>query len=529
MATSQKTAAPASAASANGTAKNGAKKKVVVISMMALAIMNVTTVMSLRGLPSQAVYGLSSIFYFVIAALVLLIPTALVAAELASAYPEKGGIFRWVSEAFGPDWGFAALYYEWQSIVVFFPTVLIYASVAFAYIVGSESFDAALAGNKFYVIAVVLGVFWAVTLFTFRGMKSSSALSTLGGLLGTIIPGVILIAGTGVYIALGNPVHLNMSTGFIPKLTDLNGIVLAASIFLFFAGMEMQAVHISDMKNPTRDYPRSLFLATIVILSVFILGTLAIGVLIPVKDINLTQSLLVAFRDMWTALHVPWMGPVMAGMLAFGVLGQVSVIIAGPSTGLLAVGKAGYLPKFFQGTNKNGIQVPILVFQGIIVSILALALTVLPSVQSAYQILGQMATIIILVMYVIMYTAALRLRHTQPHKPRPFKVPALWLVGSVGIIAAAGACVLSFVPPQQIATGSPILYVGILLVGSAIFLGIPFVIYALRKKDWKAGDTGFAPFDWQIEGRKPSDVSKWAAGVPAPASAASQSTNAAKQ
>jgi len=93
-----------------------------------------------------------------------------------------------VSEAFGPSWGFAALYYEWQSIVVWFPTVLIYASVAFAYIVGSASFDAALAGNKFYVIAVVLGVFWAVTLFTFRGMQSSSMLSTLGGLFGTIIP-----------------------------------------------------------------------------------------------------------------------------------------------------------------------------------------------------------------------------------------------------------------------------------------------------------------------------------------------------
>jgi len=59
---------------ANGKAQGGVKKKVVVISMMALAVMNVTTVMSLRGLPSQAVYGLSSIFYYVIAAVVLLIP-----------------------------------------------------------------------------------------------------------------------------------------------------------------------------------------------------------------------------------------------------------------------------------------------------------------------------------------------------------------------------------------------------------------------------------------------------------------------
>jgi hypothetical protein len=53
----------------------------------------------------------------------------------------------------------------------------------------------------------------------------------------------------------------------------------------------------------------------------------------------------------------------MAAMLAFGVLGQVSVIVAGPSTGLLAVGKAGYLPHFLQKTNRQGIPTNILPLQ----------------------------------------------------------------------------------------------------------------------------------------------------------------------
>jgi putative glutamate/gamma-aminobutyrate antiporter len=409
-----------------------AKKKILAISMITLAIMNITTVMSLRGMPSQAEYGLTSIFYYVLAAIFLLIPTALVAAELASSYPGEGGVFRWVSEAFGPDWGFAAIFYEWAAIVVWFPTVLIYASVAFAYIAAPQSFDAALASNKFYVIAVTLVVYWAVTLFTFRGMGSSARLSSLGGLFGTIIPGAILIIMAIVYVAMGHPIHMPMHTGIIPTFSGVGSFVLAASIFLFFAGMEMQAVHIGQLKNPSRDYPLSVLIATVVIVAFFILGTLAIGVVIPQKDINLTQSLLVAYRDLFSTFHVPWMGNVMAAMLAFGVLGQVSVIVAGPSTGLLAVGKAGYLPKFLQRTNKNGIQVPILIVQGVIVSVLALAMVVLPSVQSAFQILGQMATIIILAMYVIMYVAGIRLRYTQPNKQRPFKVPGgnfgMWCV-----------------------------------------------------------------------------------------------------
>ena len=66
------------------------------LSVMTLAIMNVTAVVSLRGLPAEAVYGLSSAFYYLFAAIVFLIPTAMVAAELAAMFSDKqGGVFRW--------------------------------------------------------------------------------------------------------------------------------------------------------------------------------------------------------------------------------------------------------------------------------------------------------------------------------------------------------------------------------------------------------------------------------------------------
>ena len=273
-----------------GKPKTG--KKTIVITMMAFAIMNVTTIVSLRGLPSQAEYGLTSIFYYLFAAIVFLIPTALVAAELASAFPKQGGVFRWVGEAFGPRWGFAAIYYQWQAIVIWFPTVLIYGSVALAYIWWPQAFDTALAGNKLYTIIVLLAVYWFVTLFTFRGMSASSKLSSLGGLFGTIIPGGILIVLGVIYVAMGKPIQMALNTGFFPNFGNFSNMVLAAGVFLFFAGMEMQAVHIQHLKNPSRNYPLSVFLATIIVVAVFVLGTLAVGVVIPHKAINLNQSLL---------------------------------------------------------------------------------------------------------------------------------------------------------------------------------------------------------------------------------------------
>ena len=54
------------------------------LSVMTLAIMNVTAVVSLRGLATEAIYGLQSAFYYLFAAIVFLIPTAMVAAELAA-------------------------------------------------------------------------------------------------------------------------------------------------------------------------------------------------------------------------------------------------------------------------------------------------------------------------------------------------------------------------------------------------------------------------------------------------------------
>ena len=56
------------------------------LSVMTLAIMNVTAVVSLRGLRAEAVYGLSSAFYYLFAGIVFVIPTAMVAAELAALF-----------------------------------------------------------------------------------------------------------------------------------------------------------------------------------------------------------------------------------------------------------------------------------------------------------------------------------------------------------------------------------------------------------------------------------------------------------
>ncbi len=485
------------------------------ITMMAMAILIVTSILSLRGLPSEAKYGVQSIFYYLFAAVVFLLPFSLVCAELASTWTKSGGLYRWVSEAFGPRWGWLAMFLEWQTVVIWFPTVLMFAAASLAYMFWPESFDQALASNKVYTLVIALLVYWLSTLNAFRGQRSANVLSTYGGLVGTIIPGAILIVLGVVYFCLGKPLALD-DVPFFPDFSNVGTIVLAASIFLFYAGMEIQAVHVNDMRNPARDFPKAVFLSIAVIVAVYSLGTLVIGLVIPSKDINLLQSLLVAYKALWQSLGVSWLGNVMALLIMFGVIGQVSALVTGPSTGLMAVAQSGYLPRGLQTLNKNNVNTPILLVQGVFVSLLLLLLIVLPTVESAYQIMSQMATIIYLVMVIMIYGAFIRLRRTQPGKKRGYRVPfgkaGEVVVCVLGIAGAVLALVLSYLPPSQITTGSPVVYVGIIVVGVAVIIGMPLAVYAIRKPGWRNPDAHFYPFDWQIEGREPSQVSKWAPG-----------------
>ena len=208
------------------------------LSVMTLAIMNVTAVVSLRGLPAEAVYGPSSAFYYLFAAIVFLIPTALVAAELAAMFAHtQGGVFRWVGEAYGARTGFLALWLQWIESTLWYPTVLTFGAVSIAFIGANEAHDMTLAANKLVTLVVVLAIYWAATFISLKGLDWVGKISKWGGMVGTIIPAGLLIVLGVVYIASGGHNNMDMSQGFFPDLTKLDNLVLASGIFLFYAGM----------------------------------------------------------------------------------------------------------------------------------------------------------------------------------------------------------------------------------------------------------------------------------------------------
>lgn len=298
------------------------QKKTLTASMIAL--INVCAICNIKNFPLLAEYGLSIILFLALSAVFFFIPVALVSAELASGWPERG-VYTWVKVALGPRMGFLAIWLEWIENVIWYPTILSFIASTFAYIINPD-----LANNKLYVLGAILVTFWSMTFVNFLGMRVSGWISSITALFGTIIPIVLIILMGAIWMLAGHPIQIDFSwKALTPNLASINQLVLLSGVLLGLAGMEMSAVHAKEVRNPQRDYPRGIFLSAVLILIFSTLGALAIATIVPNEKIQLASGGMEAFRYLFEAFNMPWAMPIIAAITTFGALGMMSTWIVG--------------------------------------------------------------------------------------------------------------------------------------------------------------------------------------------------------
>ncbi|HEX6026181.1 MAG TPA: APC family permease [Solirubrobacter sp.] len=466
-----------------------AAKAVVVkptyITWVTLAFMTTASVASLRSAPTMAVYGLTCVFLYVVPAIIFLLPQALVAAELASGW--TGGVFRWVSEGISAKWGLLAVWCQFAMTIFYYPTLLGFVASTLAYV-----FNPDLATNGVYTGIVIVLVFWAGVFMSARGGTGGIAkLASSGLLVGTLIPGAVLVVLGIVYLVQGNPSAAPMNADhLIPQWTGIASLVLIVNNFLSYSGMEMNSVHVGSLRNPKGEFPKAMFFAMGLVLLIFILPALAISWVVPAQQLSLTAGVMQAFSEFFGYFGIERLVPIVAIALVCASAGGMLTWLAGPSKGLLMIARReGYLPPFFQHQNENEVAVNILVVQGAITTVIALMYALIPSVSSAYWILSVMTTQVYLIVYLLMFVAAVKLRRKQPNVERGYVAPALTLLCVVGFLASAAAILIGFVPPSQFENGSTAAYVGLIL-GGTVLLGLlpPWLFLKFRKPSWKSAE-----------------------------------------
>ncbi len=454
------------------------------LSLYLLILLNLAIMTSLRNLPLIAEYGLSSLILFAIVAIVFLFPCALISAELATGWTENGGIYIWVKEAFGPRWGFFAIWMQWVHNVTWYPAILSFVATTVAFI-----FNPRLAEHKLFILFIVLFGFWGMTILNMLGLKISSWFSATCVIIGTIVPGLLILFLGMSWMIGGHPLQITFSwEDLFPKIKGIQDIVFLSGLFLAFGGLEVNAVHARDIQDPKRNYPKAVLFAALIAFTLLSLGSLSISMVIPKNEISLVAGVMDAYTFLLKPYGADYFIPLIAVLIVLGAVGEVNAWIIGPVRGLFATSKHGDLPLFFQKANKKQIPYNLLFFQAIIVTLAACVILFMPTTSGAFWILSALSVQLYLVMYALMFLAAIRLRYSHPHTKRPYRIPyhfpGIWIIAGTGFLATLFAFFLAFVTPSQIQVGDIWFYEGYLIGGLTLMIAIPLVIFACRKDSW---------------------------------------------
>jgi amino acid transporter len=448
------------------------------ISLFSLVLLVVAAIDSIRNFPSMAIFGSSLVFFFAFAALFFLIPISLVSAELSSRYAEEGGVFHWVRHAFGKRIAVLAVWLQWINTMVWYPTILSFIAGTAAYLV-----DPTLAENKGFLVSVVLVVFWSLTLLNLKGIQISARLNAWCGTIGTLVPIGLLVTLGAIWFFGNHPLQISFSKeAMLPSLSTSNNWVSLIVIMASFLGMELAGVHVSDIQNPQRNFPKAMGFAVLILLGTMLFGALSIAIVIPEKKIDLVSGVMQTFQSFFEAFHIPFLIPLLTVLILIGSVGMMINWLVSPAKGLLQAAEHGFLPRFFMVKNRHGVAVRILIAQALLVSVLCLTVFLVPSINAFYWFFTALSTDLYVCMYILVFLAALQLKRS-PKEIGGYRIPkgSRTLACFMGLVGCVITLVVGYFPPPEINVGSSFQYGGLIALGNLIAIAPVLFLWRYQK------------------------------------------------
>src|SRR5580698_697957 len=214
--------------------------------------------------------------------------------------------------------------------------------------------------------------------------------------------------------------------------------------------MEIGGFYSHVTKNPRRTYPRSVMVAAATVASLSILGSVAIAMVVPAKQIQLAGGIMQAVSIFFAKLGIEWLLKPFGVLVIIGVLCGLASWSMGPAEGMRRVAADGHLSPWWGRTNRRGAPTSVLLLQATLGSLLALLLVFVNNINTYYWMLTALVAQTFLIMYFLMYIAVVRLRITKPDAPLTFKIPGgsigLGVVVGAGVVGALFAFFLGFIP-----------------------------------------------------------------------------------
>jgi APA family basic amino acid/polyamine antiporter len=280
---------------------------------------------------------------------------------------------------------------------------------------------------------------WVVTSILVKGIKEAAKTNNIIVIVKVLVVLFVIIAGA-FYIDTAN------WTPFIPnEYVDYKGTshfgvsgVLTAATIVFFAyiGFDAVSTQAGEAKDPKKDIPFAIIASLVICTVLYILVSLVLTGMVKYSELDMRAPVASAF----SGVGLTWAVYIIVIAATAGLISVMLVMMLGQTRIFLGMAKDGLLPKNMFGYIHPKYKTPSrsTVLVGAIISVVA-AVTPINSV-------SEMCSMGTLLAFAMISLAVVVLRVKQPQLERPFKTPALFIVGPLG--AAFNISLMYFVRPE---------------------------------------------------------------------------------
>ncbi len=378
-------------------------------------------------MPTAAI-GNTQYFWWILLLIGFCLPYGMITAELGTTYPSEGGMYDWVKRAFGPKWAGRVAWNYWIN----FPLWIASLAVAVTDIIAGM-FDIELGLIPLLLIQLIY--VWLVTFLGTKRVGESKYIVNLGTAFKVFL--LVMIGGLGIYTFVKTGHSANPIESFSDLIPDfsLDGLSFISIIIFNFMGFEVVGSWVDDMENPKKEIPKALIFGGLL---------MAIFYILPATGFNIALEANEDWIGAGAEIVVDVLNSLFGAAGLSGALLKTLVVVAGGmfiytfianiaswSFGVNAVAKYaaddGSMPKMFKPLNDEGVPYKASIINGIVASIIVIAGAVIAEINedfsASFSLFFCLSWITLLVGYIPLFLAFLKLRKMDPNIERPYKVP----------------------------------------------------------------------------------------------------------
>ncbi len=362
--------------------------------------------------------GNSQYFWWGFMILAFLLPYGLIAAELGTAYAGDGGLYDWIHAAYPEGkWAARASWYYWINFPLWMASLAVMCPELLRDITGRQM-------GTIASLAVQLLFIWIVTLIACYPVCDSIVILNVSAVIKILL--ALLVGGLGVwYISRYGFVNDMSARTFLPSF-DLTSLSYISVIIFNFLGFEVVCTFAGSMSEPKKQIPQSIVTGGIVIAAIYLFSAFGIGAAVDVREISVDSGLIDA-----VSLILGADGGVLVAVVALLFLvtlfgNMISWSMGVNSTAALAADHND-MPRFFaKRWAKNNMPVGSAVASGVVASgvcILGVLIETVTPDSSLFWSFFALNLVMLLLSYLPVFPAFLKLRRVDAKTPRPFRVP----------------------------------------------------------------------------------------------------------